>query len=227
MRQGTIATAAVACLLAGACSQAGQANLKSELRARLRQHAETAGNAMTRERGPLPATVIANRVTGGGPDSDRTIEALAATGSSVDGEVTLRITVRDDGGVWGEPQQLVECFTYRFNLKERGTPHKVPCTDTPALDLHDPTVPDRVDDSTRQIVVDALDRLAAQQRAEPATVRAALSEALGPHYSVWSGMQDSEVFTWVEFGGTCLTVQTTSATQVVSEPLRGKDCSGG
>ena len=226
MRTAAVVITVSACVLASGCSASSGS---SQLASKVEQHAVTAGNVMTRVRGPLPARAAALQVTGKTPDT--TIQALAATGSTWGGVVTLSIEVADNNGSFGTARQVIRCFTYRFAYPRNpdyGMPHPQECGQQPPLDLTSPPLPPNgVDARTRTAVQKALSTLPPTRRGDSDAVKAALAHALGPDYLIEGGSENGGAFAWVRYGDQCLTAQTSSTEQRVSQPRNGVNCYGG
>lgn len=207
------------------CSGGGTAGTSDDAVA---DHARIAGTVMTRDRGPLPARAAAVEVTG--QTSDTTIAALAATGSTWGGTITLRIVVSGTSGTSGSEDRASGCFTYHFaypRTDDNGHPHEVSCGSRRPLDLTQPPQPTGVTASTRRVVTQVLMHLSAIDRAAAPAVRRSLSRALGADYTIDVGNQDHVVLGFVRYGEQCLTIAASRAHTTVKGPLHGDDCFGG
>ncbi len=202
----------------------------SDSESAVERHAQTAGDVMTRTRGPIPARAAALLVTGN--VGDTRIDAMDLHGSTWGGSVTLRITVTRTKE-FSSPDISTGCYRFSFAYPRRGDwgePSGVDCPSGPALRLSAAGLPSAVTDQTRTAVVHALSGLAPNERGVPTTVAQRIRSAIGPAFTVQPGTAEgvaSTAFTWVRYGDTCLTAQTSAQAIEVSEPVHGDDCFGG
>ena len=213
--------AAVLVLVTG-CSSRSQSAVE--------RHAQTAGDVMTRDHGPIPARAAALLVTG--EVGDTRIDAVDLHGTTWGGSVTLRITVTLTKN-FGSPDVSTGCYRYSFSYPRQddwGRPAGVHCPSGPALRLSAAGLPSGVTDQTRVEVVRAVSGLASSDRGVPQPVAQRIRATIGPAFTVQSGTADgptSTAFTWVRYGETCLKAQTSAREIDVSRPISGNDCFGG
>jgi hypothetical protein len=204
------------------CSSAGESAVD--------RHAHTAGDVMTRARGPIPARAAALLVTG--EVGDTRIDAMEVHGSTWGGSVTLRITVTVTRQ-FDPPSVSTGCYRYSFAYPRQGdwgVPSGVHCPPGPALHLSAAGLPAGVTEQTRTEVVRAVSAVAAVDRGTPSMVAQRIRAAVGPAFTVQPGTADgtaATAFTWVRYGDTCLTAQTSEQSIEVSQPEHGDDCFGG
>jgi hypothetical protein len=111
-----------------------------------------------------------------------------------------------------------------------GRPIGVDCPSGPALRLSSAGLPSGVTDQTRAAVVRAVSSLAPAERGAPSAVGQRIRAGVGPAFTVQPGTSSdaaATAFTWVRYGDTCLTAQTSAKEIEVSQPRHGDDCFGG
>lgn len=194
----------------------------------LAEHATTAGYVMTPDHFPRWAVESADRVAGSADGV--TIEVLSAEGSTLAGQVVLRVSVDLVGaGSFGTDDKSAACYEYRFEQTHlAAAPRRLSaCPPGRPLDMSRVPAEAGVSAATRSRVQDLLGALPADVRTSPAGVEKALTSALGPGYFVEVSSNPTGVTAQVYSGGECLSARTGSTTVAVDAPRSGLDCLGG
>lgn len=208
---------------------AGCSGASNSAAASVHQHAVTAGNVMTRPRGPVAARAVALAVAGQGTDD--TIDALAADGTTWGGSATIRISVENQNGAFGSTEDSTACFRYRFTYpraSDWGQPHQLNCDEVHVVDLTRPALPSGITSATRTTLLHVVARLLAAQRADAAVLTQSIRTTLGPDYTIAGAAQGAGGFVWVRYGDGCISVDASDPNRPqVGQPIQGLACFGG